>query len=203
MPPINTNSVLLSVGSDCVIFDAWGRAGDWEELLKKRKMNLCAIYSTHGHSDHISAAPELSEKLDIPWYMSHFDIPLIEWGNPLLEYFEMPKIKSDYKHPRDLPAGIYDILGLLVTVIDLPGHSRGGVGFYFESEKMLIVGDTIFADSIGRYDLPGANLSELKNSISKIYDMNLSDDTVVVPGHGAHITIGDLKKQNPYFKKNI
>ncbi|HNY25536.1 MAG TPA: MBL fold metallo-hydrolase [Alphaproteobacteria bacterium] len=201
MPPINTNSVLLSVGSDCVVFDAWGRASDWKELLKKRKLNLCAIYSTHGHSDHISAAPELAEQLDIPWYMSHFDITLIEWGNPLLEYFEIPKIKSDYKQPLDLPAGIYDILGLSAMVIDLPGHSRGGVGFYFESEKILIVGDTIFADSIGRYDLPGANLSELKNSISKIYDMNLSDDTVVVSGHGTHTTIGDLKKQNPYFKK--
>lgn len=200
MPPINTVSVLLSVGNDCVIFDAWGRAEDWLELLKKRNLNLRAIYSTHGHPDHISAAPDLAEQLDIPWYLNHFDIPLIEWGAELLNFFELPPVKKDYKKPEDLVAGFYETLKLPVEIIGLPGHSAGGVAFYFKAEKILIVGDTIFSDSIGRYDLPGANLSELKNSISKIYNMNLPNDTIVVFGHGKHSTIGELKNNNFYFK---
>lgn len=200
MPPINTVSVLLSVGNDCVIFDAWGRASDWEKLLLERGLNLKTIYSTHGHADHISCAPELAEKFNIPWYMNHLDLPLIEWGAGLLEYFELPKIKPDYKKPMDLISGFYEMLGLPVHIIEMPGHSAGGVGFYFESEKVFIVGDTLFADSVGRYDLPGAGLAQLKESISKIYNMNMPDDTIVVFGHGPHSTIADLKKNNPYFK---
>ena len=200
MEPTNTNSVLLSVGNDCVIFDAWGRAGDWKKLLSDRGLKLLAIYSTHGHADHISVAPELSELFNIPWYMNHFDLPLIEWGNALLEYFELPKIKPNYKKPEDVVAGYYEILGLPVQVIELPGHSRGGIGFYFETEKILIQGDTLFQESIGRTDVPGGDSKMLMESIEKIYNMNLPDDTVVVIGHGAHTTIGELKKNNPYFK---
>lgn len=200
MPPNNTNSVLLSVRSDCVIFDAWGRASDWIDLLKKRSLNLCAIYSTHGHPDHISAAPELSEYFNIPWYMNYSDIPMIEWGSGLLNFFELDPIKKDYKKPEDLKDGFYEILSLPVRIIELPGHSAGGVAFYFQAERVLIVGDTIFQESIGRYDLPGSNLEQLKKSISKIYNMNLSDDTVVVFGHGPHSTIGELKNNNSYFQ---
>ena len=60
LPPMNTNSVLVSVGTDCVIFDAWGKATDWERVLSERGLNLRAIYATHGHPDHISAAPSLA-----------------------------------------------------------------------------------------------------------------------------------------------
>jgi len=200
MPPVNTNSVLLSVGDKCVIFDAWGRASDWIKILNERGLNLTAIYSTHGHGDHISAAPELSEKLNIPWYLNHFDIPLIEWGNGLLEYFELPKIKPDYKQPLDLIAGHYEILGLSVQVFELPGHSAGGVGFYFPAEKILIQGDTLFQESVGRTDVPGGNKKVLEQSIAQIYNFNLPDDTIVVFGHGAHSTIAELKINNPYFK---
>lgn len=202
MPPsgYDTNSVLLSVGNNCVIFDAWGRASDWEKLLADKGLKLTAIYSTHGHADHISAAPDLAEKFNIPWYLNNVDVSLIEWGNGLLGMFDLPSIGKDSIAPQDLSAGTYEILGIPVKVIELPGHSPGGVGFYFESEKILIQGDTLFRDSIGRTDLPGASSEVLKESISNIYNMNLPDDTIVVFGHGPHSTVADLKENNPYFK---
>lgn len=86
MPPENTNSVLVSFGDDAIIFDPWGRADAWEKLLESRGLRLRAIYATHGHSDHISAAPMLAEKYDVPWYMNHGDNDLIMWGNPLLDF---------------------------------------------------------------------------------------------------------------------
>lgn len=200
MNPQNTNSVLVSVGSDAVIFDAWGRAQDWERLLSERNLNLKAIFSTHGHSDHISAAPDLAAKYDIPWYLNHKDEDLIMWGNPLLEYFEMPRINSDYKRPENLSECILTILpGIDMQVIETPGHSAGGVSFYFPDYGILLTGDTLFRDSFGRYDLPGGNPKELKKSISKIYNMNLPNETYVVHGHGIDSTIDILKKQNPYF----
>ena len=209
MAPSNTNSVLLVSGSDCVIFDAWGFVDDWQELLSDRGLNLHAIYSTHGHGDHVSAAPELAGRLGIDWYLSHHDFDLfnattadgLSAGNALLKYFEMPEIPDNCKQPIDLHAGEIEVVpGQIATIIETPGHSSGGISFYFPAEKVLIIGDTIFQDCIGRYDLPGADLGDLRKSISKIYNMNLPDDTMVIHGHGIDTTIGWLRKNNPYFK---
>ena len=201
MQPEFSNSILLIRGSDCVIFDAWGRASDWAEIIAKRGLNLCAIYSTHGHYDHISAAPELAQKFNIDWYLNHRDLFLIPWANAALDHFGLPSISDDYKRPIDLPAGDLDVLqGHVATIIESPGHSSGGVIFHFKDEKVLIIGDTLFQDTVGRYDLPGADVNELLGSISKIYNMNLSDDTVVIHGHGPNTTIGWLKQNNRHFK---
>ena len=86
-------------------------------------------------------------------------------------------------------------------VTDLPGHTRGGVGYYFPDDGILIVGDTLFQASYGRVDFPGGNASDLTASIAKVYDMNMADTTVVLHGHGMHTTIGWLKQNNPYFTK--
>ena len=69
MPPMNTNSVLVTMGVDAVIFDAWGRAADWQSLLQQRNLNLRAIYATHVHPDHISAAPALAREMDVDWFL--------------------------------------------------------------------------------------------------------------------------------------
>lgn len=201
MPPENTNSVLVSVGADCVIFDAWGRVEDWKKLLSSRGMNLKAIYSTHGHSDHISAAPDLAKEFDIPWFLNNKDEALIIWGNPILDYFGLPRIPEDYKKSENISESETKLLGEIdMEVIELPGHSLGGVGFFFPGYNILITGDTLFRDGIGRYDLPGGDRNTLEKSIHKIFSMNLPDETYVVHGHGLDSTIEILKKTNPNFK---
>ncbi len=200
MAPENTNSVLVSRGSDCVIFDAWGSAGDWADMLSQRGLNLRAIYSTHGHSDHISAAPDLSDMFDVPWYLNSADDMLVLWGNPILDFFELPNINAGYKPFSELSVGSIEILpDIKMNVIAAPGHSAGGMMFYFPDFGILITGDTLFRDGVGRYDLPGANIEELHRSVLKIYDMNLPDETFVVHGHGLDSTIAILKSKNPYF----
>jgi glyoxylase-like metal-dependent hydrolase (beta-lactamase superfamily II) len=205
MPPENTNSVLVSNGADCIIFDAWGHVRDWENLLADRGLNLTAIYSTHGHSDHLSAAPGLAQKLNIPWYLNHRDlnvngVDFVLWGNILLKYLQVPEISDDYKRPLDLAAGRREVLpGAMAEIINSPGHSAGGMAFHFPDHRVLIIGDTLFQDCVGRYDLPGASRNELFKSIARIYDMNLPDDTVVFHGHGMETTIGWLKENNRHF----
>ncbi len=201
MAPENTNSVLVTVGRDAVIFDAWGNAIDWEKLLESRGLRLRAIYSTHGHGDHISAAPTLAEKYDVPWYLNGEDNVLISWSNNLLKYFGLPLIEGNYRQPSDVEAGKIEILPrLCVDIIETPGHTPGGVSYYFPDYGVLLTGDTLFRDSFGRYDLPGGDVNALMQSISKLYEMNLPDETFVVHGHGIDSTIGILKKENPYFK---
>lgn len=201
MPPENTNSVLVTSGGHCVIFDAWGRADDWDNILKNRGLQLAAIYSTHGHSDHISAAPELARRHNVPWFLKKEDLSLILWGNQILDFWELPHISDNFIQPQDLNAGKVKILNDIdMEVILSPGHSRGGVMFYFPEYKILLTGDTIFHDSIGRNDLPGGDIAQLQESISNLIGRDLPDDTYVVHGHGEDSMIGTLKKCNPYFK---
>ncbi len=196
MPPENTNSVLVSSGDDCVIFDAWGRADDWEKLLKQRGLNLRAIYATHGHSDHISVAPELARAHNVPWFMNASDVPLVLWGNGILDFWELPRIPDDFVKPNDLRAGRVKILDdIEMEIIASPGHSLGGVMFNFPEYKILLTGDTIFHDGVGRTDLPGGDEKTLRQSIANLMARNLPDDTYVVHGHGADSMMCDIKAQ--------
>lgn len=201
MAPVNTNSVLVSRGSDAVIFDAWGVVDDWARELDSRGVKLRAIYSTHGHGDHISAAPGLVQKYGVPWYMNAADVQLIPWGNNILEYFGLPAIGADAPRPVDIQAGKTTILGdINMNVIGAPGHSAGGVMYHFPEFGVLIAGDTIFRDSVGRCDLPGGDETVLRETIHKIATMNLPDNTYVVHGHGPDSSIEILSKTNPWFK---
>ena len=201
LPPMNTNSLLVSVGTDAVIFDAWGKAADWEKVLLERGLKLRAIYSTHGHPDHISAAPSLAKAFNVDWFLSNKDNYLIGWGNELLDMFGIPHIHENYKRPLNLSTGIIEVLpDVQMEIIESPGHTPGGLMFYFPEYKILMTGDTLFADSFGRYDFPGGNIEQLQQSIRNLYNKNLDDGTYVVHGHGMDTTIGWLKQHNQFFK---
>jgi glyoxylase-like metal-dependent hydrolase (beta-lactamase superfamily II) len=100
-----------------------------------------------------------------------------------------------------LPYGVIEILpAVKMQIIPSPGHTPGGVMFYFPEYKILLIGDTLFQDNIGRYDMPGGDKDKLFESIHRLRLMNLDDDTNVVHGHGMETTIGWLKQNNPYFQ---
>ena len=194
MAPEFTNSVLVSNGANCVIFDAWGRADDWIKLLDTRGVRPVAIYATHGHSDHISAAPALAARYNIPWFLNQLDVPLILWGNQILDFWELPRIPDDFVRPHDLTAGRVKILNdIEMEIIASPGHSLGGVMFYFPEYKILLTGDTIFRDGVGRTDLPGGDAMQLQESIAKLKNLNLPNDTYLVHGHGDDSMMRDIK----------
>lgn len=201
MPPQNTQSVIVSVGGDCVIFDPWGRADDWTRILGERGLNLHAIYVTHGHPDHIACAPVLAKKYNVPWFLHSGDFRLVGWGNDLLSYFGLPPITINDIRPTELDISRTEILpGLFMDIVETPGHTPGGVAYHFPDEHVMIIGDTLFQDSYGRCDLPGGDEKMLFQSISNIYKLNLPDDTEIVHGHGMATTVAWLKQNNPYFK---
>ena len=139
MPPTNTNSLLVSCGTDAVIFDPWGRAKDWEKVLLERGFKLRGIYATHGHPDHISAAPSLARAFNVDWYLNAKDNYLIGWGNELLDMFEIPHIHENYKKPINISGGSVEILpDIKMEIIESPGHTPGGLMFYFSKYKILL-----------------------------------------------------------------
>ena len=201
LPPANTNSLLVSVGMDAVIFDPWGKAKDWEKVLLERGLKLRAIYATHGHPDHISAAPALARAFNVDWFLNANDNYLIGWGNELLDMFGIPHIHDNYKKPVNISAGSIEILpDIKMEIIESPGHTPGGLMFYFSKYKILMVGDTLFQESYGNTTFPGGDENQIHQSIHNLYEMDLDDETYVVHGHGMDTTIGWLKKHNQFFK---
>jgi glyoxylase-like metal-dependent hydrolase (beta-lactamase superfamily II) len=89
---------------------------------------------------------------------------------------------------------------LIADVLHTPGHTEGSICLYFAPEKKLIAGDTLFAGSIGRTDLPGGSYKKIINSLHERV-LALPDDTIVVPGHGQLTTIGDERESNPFLQK--
>ena len=149
------------------------------------------ILLTHAHVDHIGAVPEVQKALDVKYiYLAAGDTELYHSSDNHI----MPYLPPVANLPQTTAKWEFATPKLLLT----PGHSQGGSCFYFEDRKLLISGDTLFAGSVGRTDLPGGSFATLQKSIKEKL-LNLPEDTVVYPGHGPRTTIGNEKRSNPYL----
>lgn len=165
--------------------------------IDKNNIELKYIILTHGHGDHLSGVQSLKERYDIPLLIHNEDAEMIENADLNLSrmiYQRVIELKAD----RLLKDGdILEFGSERVVVIHTPGHTKGGISLYFDDK--LITGDTLFEGSIGRTDLYGGNLKQLKESIKgKLFD--LPNNTIVYPGHGDTTTIDLEKASNPYLR---
>ena len=149
------------------------------------------ILLTHAHIDHVSAVKELMEILPVTLlYLHEDDLPLyMSPANELLP------LMSAVRNP---PVPSHNIENCEFRIIHTPGHTRGGVCYYFEKDSVLFSGDTLFSMSIGRTDLPGGNTDMLLDSIRNRL-MTLPGDTAVYPGHGPSTTVRRESEGNPYL----
>ena len=163
-------------------------------LLSQKGLEPAAILLTHAHFDHIGAIPGLLEKFpSLPVFVHEKDAPM--FGHPLNQ---LPPEYPSFAKPRNLaPNNTIERLATL-EILETPGHTPGGVCYYFPKEKLLLSGDTLFAGSVGRTDLPGGDMATLMNSLHKL--TALPDDTLVIPGHGMHTTIAAERRGNPFLR---
>ncbi len=149
------------------------------------------ILLTHAHIDHIKAVGRVAEKFRAPVMLHPDDRGLYHSPNNQLPPF--------ISAATDLPATVSDIADADFTLLHTPGHTRGGVCYYFSQLPALFSGDTLFAQTVGRTDLPGGDHLQLINSIREKL-LILPDELPIYPGHGDPTTIGQEKRYNQYLR---
>jgi glyoxylase-like metal-dependent hydrolase (beta-lactamase superfamily II) len=166
------------------------------DLIEKEGVTLSEILLTHCHADHVGGVKGLAEATGVPVRIHQADHFLldgaIDHGRLFGLEIDKPPAPGDYLVEDDsVQFGVETL-----RVIHTPGHSPGGICFLGNGE--IFVGDTLFAGSIGRFDLPGGSYEQLIESISSKI-LTLDEGTVVYPGHGPATTVGQEKRSNPFF----
>ena len=181
-----------------VVVDAGGDAGQIIAAVERLGLDIGQVINTHGHFDHVGANRQVLERFNARLLIHEADAPMLERAAEVAKAYG---IRGDNSPQPDefLRDGMEIGFGKCsMKVLHTPGHTQGGCCLYLEAEKTVITGDTLFADSIGRTDLPGGSHEQLLASIrSKLF--TLPDDVVAYPGHGPETTIGHERQHNPYF----
>lgn len=186
-----------------VLIDPGDEVASLLDYAGSRRLTITHILLTHAHVDHVTGVAAAKRALNVPVYLHRDDLFLYERAVETGQMFGLavepqPPIDVFYSPGQLIPFGGYE-----VRWHHTPGHCPGGVclqiGRHGEAGKELFVGDTLFAGSIGRTDLPGGDYNVLIASIREVL-FPLGDDAIVHPGHGPNTTIGQERRTNPFLQ---
>jgi hydroxyacylglutathione hydrolase len=183
---------------EAMVIDPGDDIEDIVVILRQFKLEVKQIVITHAHIDHVGGAMKLRALTGAPILLNQNDYALLKMLDVQASWLGMATpgevaIEASIADGDSLQAG-----SLKASVMHTPGHTEGSVCLYFPAEKMLIAGDTLFARSIGRTDLPGGSFEKIMRSLHERV-LTLPDETVVIPGHGPRTTIGEEREENPFL----
>ncbi|WP_442594900.1 MBL fold metallo-hydrolase [Neobacillus sp. D3-1R] len=199
--PLQTNCYILTEDDgSCLIVDPGEEGKKLHNWLNTKKVTPKAILLTHAHFDHIGAVDYIRDAFHIPVYIHTKESKWL--GDPALngsQYFmnnQAIRVKNAdilLTKEETLQIGAFQL-----NVLETPGHSPGSVSYFFEKEKIVVSGDALFHQGIGRTDLYGGNHEQLLQSIHKKL-LTLPEDTLVLSGHGQETIIEDEMDSNPFL----
>ena len=172
--------------TNCILVDPGYQCEDILDVCREKGLSIAAILLTHGHFDHVGAVKELAAETGCDVYLHEADLsmpPMMTAG------------KLYYTHSYE-EGDTLTIAGMSVSVLHTPGHTPGSVCLKIENH--LFSGDTLFAGSCGRTDLPGGNWKTIQQSLQRL--AQLEGNLWVHPGHGESTTLAQEKKYNPFMK---
>ncbi len=199
--PLECNCTILGdeAAGEALVIDPGDEVGRIHRRLTALGLKLKQILITHGHIDHVGGALKLKRLTGAPILMNENDLPL-------LDMMAMQAGWLGVDTPETAPPDASLAEGLQVgleacpaQVLHTPGHTQGSICLNFAPLKLLIAGDTLFAGSIGRTDLPGGDGEQILDSIEARL-LRLPDETRVLPGHGPATTIGAERRSNPFLR---
>jgi hydroxyacylglutathione hydrolase len=170
-------------------------------IVQKHKLTVKQIIVTHAHIDHIAGAAKLKAATGAPVYYNQLDLPLVKIMDVQAGWLgiKTPAVSAPDADAKDgLNVSFGDVKG---TVLHTPGHTEGSISLHFPTESLLIAGDTLFAGSIGRTDLPGGDFKKIMASLKERLIV-LPEETKVIAGHGPSTTIALERESNPFLQAN-
>ena len=202
--PLHCNCTILGdeVTHEAVVVDPGDNIPEILSRLQKHGLTLRQIVITHAHIDHVGGAALLKQATGAPVFLNQHDLGLLGAMEIQAGWLGIPTPKVA---PPDASADDGLTVGLATLpaeVIHTPGHTPGSICLLFPQQHLLLAGDTLFAGSIGRTDLPGGDGRQILRSLRDRL-LVLPDATRVLPGHGPNTTIGEERQSNPFLQPNF
>jgi glyoxylase-like metal-dependent hydrolase (beta-lactamase superfamily II) len=198
--PLQCNCSIVGdeISREAIVIDPGDEIASILALLEKHSLTVKQIVVTHAHIDHVGGAMKLKRATGAPILLNENDRALLAMLDVQASWLGM-KAPGQVSIDQNVSEGDVVKAGSLQgEVMHTPGHTEGSICVLFAPQNLLIAGDTLFAGSIGRTDLPGGNYKKIIDSLhGKL--LALPDQTIVVPGHGSLTTIGQERESNPFL----
>jgi hydroxyacylglutathione hydrolase len=202
--PLHCNCTILGdeVTREAIVVDPGDNIPEILSRLQKHGLTLRQIVITHAHIDHVGGAVQLKRATGAPVFLNQKDLGLLSAMEMQAGWIGVrtPEVAPPDASAEDgLAVGLATLPG---EVIHTPGHTPGSICLLFQKQNLLLAGDTLFAGSIGRTDLPGGDGRQILRSLRDRL-LILPDTTRVLPGHGPETTIGEERQSNPFLQPNV